>query len=79
MFDLSQLDDETFKAIEAAWHAYAVLIFPGQHLSDETHIAFTKRFGRLESGITLTKKAGPSPILEHHRRRYHRAAVELAG
>ena len=56
--DLSRLDDETFEAIETAWHAYAVLIFPGQHLSDEAHIAFTKRFGRLESGLKRTKKAG---------------------
>ena len=56
--DLRRLDDKTFEAIETAWHAYAVLIFPGQHLSDEAHIAFTKRFGRLESGLKRTQKAG---------------------
>ena len=50
--DLSQpLDEEAFAEIEAAWHAHAVLIFPDQGLGDAAHIAFTRRFGRLEQGI----------------------------
>ncbi|MDE0944316.1 MAG: TauD/TfdA family dioxygenase [Alphaproteobacteria bacterium] len=51
--DLStNLDDETFCAIEAAWHQYGVLIFPEQNLSDDQHIAFSRRFGELERMIT---------------------------
>ena len=50
--DLRQpLSDSEFAQIEAAWHQYAVLLFRGQHLSDEHHLAFTRRFGRLELGI----------------------------
>ena len=49
--DLSSIDDVDFAAIESAWHRFAVLVFPGQHLSDECHVAFTRRFGRLERGL----------------------------
>ena len=50
--DLRQpLDEPTFAAIEEAWHEYAVLIFPEQHLSHEQHQAFTRRFGPLELSI----------------------------
>ena len=36
--------------IDAA-SAYAVLIFPGQHITDEQHVAFSRPFGRLETTI----------------------------
>lgn len=32
--DLAGIDDADFRAIENAWHRFAVLVFPGQHLSD---------------------------------------------
>ena len=35
--------------IEAALHRYAVLIFPGQSLTDEQQIAFSRLFGPLET------------------------------
>ncbi len=50
--DLRSLDDETFGAIRDAWHEHAVLVFPEQHLDDEAHIAFTRRFGALERNVT---------------------------
>lgn len=56
--DLASLDDATFAAIESAWHRYAVLVFPGQALSDDDHIAFTRRFGRLERGLTRRATRG---------------------
>ena len=56
--DLGQLDDEGFGAVLDAWHRHAVLVFPGQHLSDEQHIAFTRRFGRLERGLTRRSTGG---------------------
>jgi alpha-ketoglutarate-dependent 2,4-dichlorophenoxyacetate dioxygenase len=36
-------------AIEAGMDRYGVLVFPGQALSDEQQIAFTKNFGELEN------------------------------
>ena len=51
---LNALDDEAFAAIEAAWHAHGVLIFPGQHLSEEEQVAFSRRFGPLERSLTTT-------------------------
>ena len=45
---LPTLDDAAFDALHAAWLDYALLIFPGQHLTREQQIAFAKRFGPLE-------------------------------
>ena len=39
------------QAIVEAADAYAVLVFPGQHISDEQHVAFSRPFGRLETTI----------------------------
>jgi alpha-ketoglutarate-dependent taurine dioxygenase len=50
--DLKQpLNEAAFAEIEAAWHEYAVLIFPQQHLSQDEHCAFTRWFGPLELSI----------------------------
>ena len=46
--DLASLDDAEWADIERAFHAHAVLIFPGQHLSDDAHIGFGRRFGAIE-------------------------------
>ena len=56
--DLAALDDHAFAAIEQCWHRYAVLVFPGQALSDEAQLAFTRRFGRLERGLKRSSGAG---------------------
>jgi taurine dioxygenase len=46
--DLSKpLSDAEFAAIMAAWVEHAVLVFPGQELSDEDQVRFSARFGRL--------------------------------
>ncbi len=45
---LSAVDDKSWSAIEEAFHEYAVLIFPGQHMSAEAQVAFGKRFGAIE-------------------------------
>ena len=50
--DLAEIDDETFAQVEQDWHEYAVLVFPEQSLRDETHIAFSRRFGALERNVT---------------------------
>ncbi len=53
--DLRTLDDETFGAILDAWHRFAVLVFPGQHLDDAAQAAFTRRFGPLERSLTANR------------------------
>jgi taurine dioxygenase len=49
LFDLSsELDERTFAEIEQAFHDNTVIYFRGQQLSNERHIAFSRRFGELE-------------------------------
>jgi taurine dioxygenase len=43
----TDLDDDTVAAIRRAWLERLVVFFPDQHLSDETQIAFARRFGEL--------------------------------
>jgi alpha-ketoglutarate-dependent taurine dioxygenase len=50
---LAALDDAGWRAVEAGFHAHGLLIFPGQHLSDEEQQSFGRRFGRLEPGLEL--------------------------
>jgi alpha-ketoglutarate-dependent taurine dioxygenase len=45
---LAALEDIEWRAIEAAFHEHAVLVFPGQHLSTEEQIGFARRFGEIE-------------------------------
>ena len=46
------------RRIEDAWHRYAVLVFPDQRLSDDEHLAFTRRFGHLERGLARRHAVG---------------------
>ncbi|MGD8477733.1 MAG: TauD/TfdA family dioxygenase, partial [Burkholderiales bacterium] len=42
--DLRQpLDDETFAEVLDAFNTYSVLLFRGQDLNDEQHVAFSQR------------------------------------
>ena len=51
-FDLARdIDDVTFRDIERAFHDNIVVVFRGQHLSNERHIEFSRRFGELEIHI----------------------------
>ncbi len=49
---LAELSETDFAAVLAAWHTYGVLAFPGQHLSAEEHVAFSRRVGQLENTNT---------------------------
>lgn len=45
--DLSKpLSPEDWRAIEDAFHTYAVLIFPDQRMTQEQHVAFARASGR---------------------------------
>jgi len=45
---LGHLDTSTWKTVEEAFHEYAVLVFPGQHLTEDEQVAFANRFGEME-------------------------------
>ena len=47
-FAIPKLDDASFAELHALWLEYALLIFPGQFLSDAEQIAFAGRFGAPE-------------------------------
>jgi alpha-ketoglutarate-dependent 2,4-dichlorophenoxyacetate dioxygenase len=49
--DVKRLDEVTFREIAAAFNEHSVLLFRGQSLSDEEQIAFSERFGPLETTI----------------------------
>ena len=56
--DLSSLiSDEMVDAIHDAWMEHLLLIFPGQDISDEAHIAFGRRFGDLEIHPSLAHRS----------------------
>jgi alpha-ketoglutarate-dependent 2,4-dichlorophenoxyacetate dioxygenase len=51
------LDDAVFELIAAAFDEYSVLVFRGQALTDEQQMAFSQRFGPLETTVrTLGKE-----------------------
>lgn len=53
--DLAQpLDEAMFQAIFEAFQEYSVLVFHDQWLTDEQQMAFSKRFGPLETTIKAT-------------------------
>jgi alpha-ketoglutarate-dependent taurine dioxygenase len=41
-------DATTFRELHDVWMRYQVLIFPGQNITDEQHVAFTRSFGEPE-------------------------------
>lgn len=45
---LTELDDDGWHELHAAWLEYALLVFPDQHLTRDEQIAFARRFGPLE-------------------------------
>jgi hypothetical protein len=55
--DLSRIPEAAdLGVIKDAFTKYAVLIFPGQRLSQDQHLDFAKTFGPLETTIALFRK-----------------------
>jgi alpha-ketoglutarate-dependent 2,4-dichlorophenoxyacetate dioxygenase len=48
---LPGLSAPAFDELLGLAHRYAVLVFPGQHLDDDEHLAFARRFGPLERAL----------------------------
>ena len=49
--DVTRVDAAAFQRIAAAFEEHSVLLFRGQTLDDEAQIAFSRRFGPLETTI----------------------------
>ena len=58
---LSELDANTFSRVYQYWLEYALLIFPGQHLSDAEQTAFARRFGELVEGLEAVELSNVLP------------------
>ena len=59
------VDDATLRALTLASDQYAVLVFRGQTITDEQQIAFSARFGDLETTIKAYRP-GHTPRLDLH-------------
>jgi taurine dioxygenase len=55
----SEIDGDTFAAIEQAWRAHVVLLFRGQRLDHASHIAFSRRFGPLDDHAAIPRYRDP--------------------
>lgn len=56
--DLSQpLDEARRQQVHDLWMKHLVLVFPGQRLSDEQHIAFGRNFGELEVHVSVAHRS----------------------
>lgn len=53
------LDDATFAEIERAFYDESVVVFRGQPITEEQHIAFSRRFGNLEVHVSGARYLHP--------------------
>lgn len=62
--DVSRVDEPTFQEVVAAFNEHSVLLFRGQSLTAEQQIAFSRRFGPLETTIRsiATQESTPNHI-----------------
>jgi len=57
--DVKSVDPPTFQAVVDAFNEHSVLLFRGQSLTDEQQIAFSRRFGPLETTIrSIASRSG---------------------
>ncbi len=60
--DVARVDDATFREVVAAFEEHSVLLFRGQSLTDDQQIAFSHRFGPLETTIRSIASRAGTPI-----------------
>src|SRR5260370_41997421 len=53
------LDAADLAAVKAAFASYAVLVLPGQHITQEQRLGFAARFGPLELTIAVHRQDAP--------------------
>ena len=49
---LTEIDDEITEDLYGIWLERSLLIFPGQHLTNEEQVRFAQRFGKLEFDLS---------------------------
>lgn len=78
--DLNTLDDAGFRVIEDALHAHLVVKLPGQSVTPENFVAFSKRFGRPEPHVIdqFHHKADPNILILSNRRNDKGEPIGLA-
>lgn len=59
---LSTVDDDTFRRIEDAFYEHSVLVFHDQPMSEDEHVAFSRRFGELEPTMVNDPSGGGGPV-----------------
>lgn len=74
---LGDMSDAEWRVVEDAFHEYAALVFPGQHLTNEEHVAFGERFGEIEllrgdgnKFAMISNKAADGHILTPEEKRF---------
>ena len=60
--DVSRLDEAAFAEVAALFEEHSVLLFRGQTLTDESQVAFSRRFGPLETTIRSIASQAATPI-----------------
>lgn len=56
------LNDADFAAVETAFETYGVIVFPGQTITDDQQIAFSRRFGPLEPSVRRHRERAVSNV-----------------
>ena len=59
--DVKTVDEPTFQELVAAFNEHSVLLFRGQALTDEEQLAFSRRFGPLETTIRSINTLASTP------------------
>jgi len=59
--DVKTVDEPTFHELVAAFNEHSVLLFRGQALTDEEQLAFSRRFGPLETTIRSINTLASTP------------------
>ena len=60
---LTDLTEDAFAELYAAWLEYGLLVFPAQHLSKAAQVAFAQRFGALEFDLAAISNVKPDGSL----------------
>ena len=76
--DLANMDKTTWSIVEDAFHEYAALVFPNQHLTEEKQIAFAQRFGKIEllrgntdnMAVAISNQKADGALLQPNEHRY---------
>ncbi len=62
--DLRQLDDDDIAVLDRAWAERGLLVFRGQQLDPDDHLAFARRFAEVDVNKFFTPVAGHPEIAE---------------